>query len=495
MMLSWLQSLPVIRLKLRITICSCLLLMITVFLLPSSVGIASPPPSKLIQVTTTADSGIGSLRWAIAQANTTPDPEVIDLSQVSGTFLLRNSLPPILSSLSILGDGNDTISGDNLHRVFTIERGTVTLKVLTIANGVAKGTDGQRGAGGAAGMGGGLFIENGDVMLQQVTFRHNRAIGGNGSYAPSQSQITERKQDVEVNRGAIVSINGISLNEGDLPNIEPKEFFIHLERDRLRANRGAIAGVNGIGIGGIGSIAFGGGGGFGGFGNAGNGGNGGNGGANSGNGGNGGNGGDGGTGIFGSFGLWDRQGGIGTVAFGGGGGFGGFGNAGNGGNGGNAVAAIASGGNGGNGGNGGFGGGGGSGGFGGKGGKVGVSGKTGQPGRGGFGGGKGVVGFGGGGGAFGGALFVRSGHVTLVETTFVGNTAIAGDGAESGQGKGGAIFILPDALKQKAHVRVAPSVISLGKWPNFTDNMASHALNTADDNLDIYGTLIVQEQK
>ncbi len=288
--------------------------------------------TQIIRVTITADAGSGSLRWAIAQANASPESDVIDLSAIHGTIILRSSLPPITSDLTILGDGDDTLSGNQTCRVLAIHNGTVTLQNLTIADGLAKGKDGKKGAGGEAGMGGGLFIDNGEVTLKQIKFINNRAIGGNGSRRTRSlhSNIQQSKGSFEVNRGAIIGLNGISLPDPSQVDWVRDGIGIESSRDRLSANRGAIAGVNGIGIGGIGSIAFGGGGGFGGFGNAGNGGNGGNAGENGGNGGNGGDGGNGGTGIFGSFGTWEDQGGIGAVAFGGGGGFGGFGNAGNG---------------------------------------------------------------------------------------------------------------------------------------------------------------------
>jgi hypothetical protein len=83
---------------------------------------------------------------------------MIDLSSVKGTILLQSRLPAIASDLTILGDGNDTISGNARYRVLAVDSGTVTLENLTIADGLAKGADGVNGAGGSAGMGGGLFI-------------------------------------------------------------------------------------------------------------------------------------------------------------------------------------------------------------------------------------------------------------------------------------------------------------------------------------------------
>ena len=530
-----------------------------------------------IAVTTTEDSNqSGSLRWAMEQANLNSDLDVIDLSLIKGVITLTSSLPIIQTDLTILGNGDDTISGNKTHRIFEIEKGNVTLESLNIIEGLAQGESGKNGSGGAAGMGGGLLMKGGKVKLAKVTFAENQAIGGSGSNQnpteKTKSFITQSNGKFSVNRGGITGLNGITLGGLDPNQLSLEGINITSEGEELLANRGAIAGVNGIGISGIGSIVFGGGGGFGGFGNAGNGGNGGNGGLNGGNGGNGGQGGQGGVGYFGSFGTNSGIGTIGSIAFGGGGGFGGFGNAGNGGNGGNlcttasntdsqnsktpdygaddqsdseidldqkfdekftldskpnssipqpsvSLNAIApkrlvskpskppknlaknpekspipeivpifcgEGGDGGNGGNGGFGGGGGSAGLGGNGG---IAGKIGNAGLGGFGAGNGGVGVGGGGAGLGGAIFVKSGTLTLDNTTFIHNSAIAGTGIHPGLGKGGALFILPDELIEQAGVTKAPQVMAIKLFPEFQGNQAQNTGSEPTDNNDIFGKI------
>ena len=304
---------------------------LVLFLCCWSFSIEKAIAAQPLRVTTLEDQGFGSLREAIIRANVTPQDDLIDLSAVSGTITLTSSLPTITSNLYILGDGNDTISGEDAYRVFQIRGGEVTIAHLTISNGLAQGDNGQDGGGGSAGMGGGLFIDQGRVILNDVKFSNNRAIAGLGSATkpPINSQIETQKNKYRVNRGAIIGINGLSLTNADLLTETVK---IDSHDQKFRANRGAIAGVNGIGIGGIGSIAFGGGGGFGGFGNAGNGGNGGNGidlakGGDGGDGGNGGFGGGGGAGGYGGQGgragkpgLGSFGGADGSLGFGGGGG-------------------------------------------------------------------------------------------------------------------------------------------------------------------------------
>ncbi|PSB57468.1 hypothetical protein C7B61_19885, partial [filamentous cyanobacterium CCP1] len=136
---------------------------------------------KQIHVTTTQDAGKGSLRWAIEQANQTPEDDLIDLENINGTIFLDSSLPKIASNLLIHGNGKNQISGNHAHRILYIDRGDVTLRDLTIANGLDQGNDGQNGAGGAAGMGGGLFIGSGTVILTNVHFINDQAIGGSST--------------------------------------------------------------------------------------------------------------------------------------------------------------------------------------------------------------------------------------------------------------------------------------------------------------------------
>ncbi|MGQ9871520.1 DUF4347 domain-containing protein [Leptodesmis sp.] len=138
-------------------------------------------------VTNTNDSGAGSLRQAILNANAlagtdtiTFDPNVFGSSPqtitlTSGQLIINDSVDifePLSSTL--------TVSGNNSNRVFFVNQGTVNLANFTIANGLARGGDGSSGGGGGGGFGGGLFINNGTVNLTNLVFTGNQAIGGNG---------------------------------------------------------------------------------------------------------------------------------------------------------------------------------------------------------------------------------------------------------------------------------------------------------------------------
>ncbi len=85
-------------------------------------------------VTNTSDSGAGSLREALDDAN---DGDVIDATGISGTITLASQLT-VSDNVTINGPGASslTVSGDNAVRVFYIDAGkTVVINDLTVANG------------------------------------------------------------------------------------------------------------------------------------------------------------------------------------------------------------------------------------------------------------------------------------------------------------------------------------------------------------------------
>lgn len=112
---------------------------------PLMQSVMRTPPLKQIRVTTVADSGEGSLRWAIAQANAAPDDDLIDLSLVGGAITLQSPLPAINSNLTLIGNGDNVISGDDRYRVLQIDDGDITIRDLTLSSGLAQGEVGING--------------------------------------------------------------------------------------------------------------------------------------------------------------------------------------------------------------------------------------------------------------------------------------------------------------------------------------------------------------
>lgn len=125
-----------------------------------------------------------------------------------------------------------------------------------------------------------------------------------------------------------------------------------------------------------------------------------------------------------------------------------------------AIGDGAGGGGGNNGGgNGGWGGGGGSG-IGGVGGNGGFGGGAGHNGSGGWGGSDDLGVFGGAGAGFGGAVFTRSGSLSLTDVSFTSNSATGGtlNGTLAGQAKGGALFVYSGAAVNMTRVAFSGSV-------------------------------------
>ena len=116
-----------------------------------------------------------SLREALIAANADPDPDVIYLPaetyEISTqTDSLENFY--ISSPIKIIGDGDQTIiDGNNTHRVFSIvEAETVTLEQLTITHG--KATD----------AGGGIYVRDTNLELNDVSIKENEATHGGGIF-------------------------------------------------------------------------------------------------------------------------------------------------------------------------------------------------------------------------------------------------------------------------------------------------------------------------
>jgi autotransporter-associated beta strand protein len=148
------------------------------------------------------DSGAGSLRQAIADANTAGGTSTITFSTgyTSGaTILLSSELPTITTNVTINGNGfNPIISGNTAYRPFLIGdagqntsgSGTdshtyaVTLQNLSVTAGTAQGGNGADGGGGGAGLGGAVLVtSNGALTLSNVSLTSNQAKGGAGTAA------------------------------------------------------------------------------------------------------------------------------------------------------------------------------------------------------------------------------------------------------------------------------------------------------------------------
>ena len=117
-----------------------------------------------ITVMNTSDSGAGSLRQAIADAN---DGDTIDATGISGTIKLTSGHLVVDKSVTINGPGaaNLAVDGNGVSRVFYIGSGrTVTIAGLTITNGNGFGSSG-----------GGIYNDHATLTVTNSTLSGNSA--------------------------------------------------------------------------------------------------------------------------------------------------------------------------------------------------------------------------------------------------------------------------------------------------------------------------------
>ncbi len=102
-------------------------------------------PATIINVTSPDDSGAGTLRAAIEQANLDMDQDTIDFApSVTGTISLLSALPDLSASMTINGPGASTLSiarsgqaGIAAFRIFTLPNGVdAAISGLTISGGL-----------------------------------------------------------------------------------------------------------------------------------------------------------------------------------------------------------------------------------------------------------------------------------------------------------------------------------------------------------------------
>jgi len=414
------------------------------------------------------------LRGALNHINQNPVADGYTITfAASGQTITLGAMLPLLNlensdlsqPLTIDGGSGTTIDGASTYRGFFARQGSVSLKNLTVQNVFANGGNGgSSGGGGGMGAGAGIFIDGALVTLSNVTISTAQATGGNGgNSSPSSAGGGGGGLGTGFGgNGGSAAAGGLVHYAGGGGGLGGDGGSGHLAGFGHGAGGGGGGGINcgdshfgtggftagndGGGIGGSpagdgegtvaqpgGLYAGGGGGGNGGVSGGGGGGGGGDGGSTTASG----IGGDGGYGGGGGGGGANGRGGQGD--FGGGGGGGGFGG---------LLASYI-------GGNGGFGGGGGAtggsnpllpfsnGGFGGGGGG---SPNATMGGLGGVGGGDGgkIAREGGGGAGFGGAIFLNTGSLTILDSfsTTPDNSTTAGTGVNNGWAAGNDCFFL-----------------------------------------------------
>ena len=165
-------------------------------------------------VTNLNDSGVGSLRQAVSQANAAAGADTILIS-APGEILLTSGQIAITNSVSITGNGttNSVINAQRQSRIFDISSaaGNVTLTKLTLLNGRTTAVGEEGGAL--------RFLSSGTLTINQSTLSGN-STAGTGSPAdifnsrPHGGAIYTRSGNIVVN-GSTISNNS---TEGDYSN-------------------------------------------------------------------------------------------------------------------------------------------------------------------------------------------------------------------------------------------------------------------------------------
>ena len=200
-------------------------------------------------VSNTNDSGEGSLRLAVENANLFPGNDTIAFlaplftDAIPETIVLSGGELPLSDAVAIAGPGADllTISGNNTSRIFHIAdfAGSVALADLTLRDGFAPGIVADGGAilksgtlssltldrihldsSEADNRGGGLHIEGGTVTLRDSTVSGNVANGATtgGGGISNFGDLTLVNTTVSGNRASMASLEGGGgiLNSGTL---------------------------------------------------------------------------------------------------------------------------------------------------------------------------------------------------------------------------------------------------------------------------------------
>ena len=181
-------------------------------------------------VTNNNDSGIGSLRWAISQANDASGLDTIEFTpEVS--YITINSAILISDSVSIIGN-KATVAQTGNHRIFNISDGSDELIDVTISNLTLTGGRPTQSGGAiltrenlslsdttivdnvTTNQGGAIYSLGGNLAIINSTLKENQIVDGDvsigGAIYIEDGTLSIRNATIENNRSqdSVVAING-----------------------------------------------------------------------------------------------------------------------------------------------------------------------------------------------------------------------------------------------------------------------------------------------
>jgi hypothetical protein len=218
-------------------------------------------------VINTDDSGTGSLRQAIMNANGAKSTSTIAIS-ATGTIALLSALPPVGFPLTITGPGADKLTIQGSPDVAPVITSTATLQVsgVTITGGANGGNNGggifmMAGSltllnstitGNTATLGGGIYSATGELVILSSTISGNTGTGaiyGGGDISVVDSTIADNHGTAIVSpaAGAMLSIESSTLSgntggAGEIGGIQLQAGSAEIHNTTFSGNTGAMGG-------------------------------------------------------------------------------------------------------------------------------------------------------------------------------------------------------------------------------------------------------------
>lgn len=175
-------------------------LSVLIALLLPSLGMAAT-----FNVTTTSDSGAGSLRDAIDQANRTAGADTVTFAaNVTGTITLTGGAIDVLDAVRVVGPGAQrlSISGNNVSRIFRVDP-AVDEEVIAVGISGLSFINGHSDDEGGA-----IFANDSDLTIESSTFRSNSATRGGALYVFPAMSTTLTLRDTRFESNTAVSDGG-----------------------------------------------------------------------------------------------------------------------------------------------------------------------------------------------------------------------------------------------------------------------------------------------